>query len=269
MNELKIFKNEEFGSVRTTEIDGKTYFVANDVAKALGYASPKDAVSRHCKGATIQRYLTEGGEQDMKVIPEGDIYRLVIKSQLPNADRFERWVFDEVIPSIRENGAYMTRETLDKALTSPDFLIELATKLKEKQKQIDELNGRVIEQDKRIMIQDSVINEMQPKVSYYDMILDNKSTVLVTQIAQDYGMSAKGFNKMLKDMGVQHKVGGQWILYSRYQGNGYVHSKTFDFERSNGIKDVNMNTEWTQKGRLFLYDFLKKHNILPLIEREI
>ena len=268
MNELKIFKNEEFGLVRTAEIDGKTYFVAKDVANALGYSNPRDAISRHCKGVVKHDSFKEGG-QEISLIPEGDIYRLVIKSQLPNAERFECWVFDEVIPSIRENGAYMTRETLDKALTSPDFLIELATKLKEKQKQIDELNGRVIEQDKRIMIQDSVINEMKPKVSYYDMILDNKSTVLVTQIAQDYGMSAKGFNKMLKDMGVQHKVGGQWILYSRYQGNGYVHSKTFDFERSNGIKDVNMNTEWTQKGRLFLYDFLKKHNILPLIEREI
>ena len=267
MNELKIFKNEEFGLVRTAEIDGKTYFVAKDVANALGYSNPRDAISRHCKGVVKHDSFKEGG-QEISLIPEGDIYRLVIKSQLPNAERFECWVFDEVIPSIRENGAYMTRETLDKALTSPDFLIELATKLKEKQKQIDELNGRVIEQDKRIMIQDSVINEMKPKVSYYDMILDNKSTVLVTQIAQDYGMSAKGFNKMLKDMGVQHKVGGQWILYSRYQGNGYVHSKTFDFERSNGIKDVNMNTEWTQKGRLFLYDFLKKHNILPLIERE-
>lgn len=156
---------------------------------------------------------------------------------------------------------------LESFYNSPDQVMARALRLADKT--IASLNQRVIEQDKRIMIQDSVINEMKPKVSYYDMILDNKSTVLVTQISQDYGMSAKGFNKMLKDMGVQHKVGGQWILYSRYQGNGYVHSKTFDFERSNGIKDVNMNTEWTQKGRLFLYDFLKKHNILPLIEREI
>ena len=156
---------------------------------------------------------------------------------------------------------------LESFYNTPEQVMARALRLADKT--IASLNQRVIEQDKRIMIQDSVINEMKPKVSYYDMILDNKSTVLVTQIAQDYGMSAKGFNKMLKDMGVQHKVGGQWILYSRYQGNGYVHSKTFDFERSNGIKDVNMNTEWTQKGRLFLYDFLKKHNILPLIEREI
>ena len=271
MNELQIFNNEEFGSVRTTEVNGEIYFVAKDVAVALGYSNPRDAVLKHVdtEDRGVANCDTLGGMQQIGTINESGLYSLVLSSKLPSAKKFKHWVTSEVLPSIRENGAYMTRETLDKALTSPDFLIELATKLKEKQKQIDELNGRVIEQDKRIMIQDSVINEMKPKVSYYDMILDNKSTVLVTQIAQDYGMSAKGFNKMLKDMGVQHKVGGQWILYSRYQGNGYVHSKTFDFERSNGIKDVNMNTEWTQKGRLFLYDFLKKHNILPLIEREI
>lgn len=106
LNELQIFQSEEFGQVRTVDIDGKMYFVANDVAKALGYSVPKDAVTRHCKGALKQRYLTEGGEQEMKVIPEGDIYRLIIKSQLPSADKFERWIFDEVIPSIRQTGGY-------------------------------------------------------------------------------------------------------------------------------------------------------------------
>lgn len=105
--EITIFENAEFGSIRTTEIDGKPYFVANDVAEALGYSIPKDAVTRHCKGAMKQRYLTEGGEQEVKVIPEGDIYRLIIKSKLPNAEKFESWVFDEVLPSIRKNDGYI------------------------------------------------------------------------------------------------------------------------------------------------------------------
>lgn len=155
---------------------------------------------------------------------------------------------------------------LEKAWNTPEQVMARALRLADQT--IASLNQRVIEQDKQLMIQNSVISEMQPKVSYYDMILDNKSTVLVTQIAQDYGMSAKGFNKMLKDMGVQHKVGCQWILYQKHQGNGYVQSRTFDFERKNGIKDVNMNTAWTQKGRLFLYEFLKERGVLPLIERE-
>ncbi len=111
-NEIKIFNNEEFGSVRIVDIDGKTYFVANDVAKALGYSVPKDAVTRHCKGALKQRYLTEGGEQELKIIPEGDIYRLSIKSKLSSADKFERWIFDEIIPTIRKTGGYVANDDL-------------------------------------------------------------------------------------------------------------------------------------------------------------
>ena len=106
MNELKIFKNEEFGQVRMIFIDGKEYFVANDVAKALGYSEPKNAISRHCKGALKQSYLTDGGMQEVKLIPEGDVYRLIIRSKLPAAEKFENWVFDEVLPSIRQTGGY-------------------------------------------------------------------------------------------------------------------------------------------------------------------
>lgn len=111
MNNLQIFKNEEFGEIRTVEIDGKAFCVANDVARALGYSSPKDAVSRHCKGALKYRYLTQGGEQELKVIPEGDVYRLIIKSKLQSAERFEEWVMDEVLPSIRKTGGYKLPQT--------------------------------------------------------------------------------------------------------------------------------------------------------------
>ncbi len=102
-----LFENQEFGQLRMIFIEGKQYFMANDVAKALGYSIPKDAVARHCKGAMKQRYLTEGGEQEVNFIPEGDVYRLIIRSRLPKAEEFEKWVFDEVLPSIRQTGNYI------------------------------------------------------------------------------------------------------------------------------------------------------------------
>lgn len=107
MSELIIFNNPEFGQIRTIEEDGKVLFCGSDVAKALGYKRPKDAVSAHCKGAVKRRTLTNGGEQEMNFIPEGDIYRLAARSELPGADQFERWIFDEVLPSIRKNGGYI------------------------------------------------------------------------------------------------------------------------------------------------------------------
>jgi prophage antirepressor-like protein len=105
-NQLQIFNNEEFGQVRSIRLKGKDYFVANDIAKALGYISPKDAITRHCKGATKVSYLTEGGNQEVKFIPEGDIFRLVSRSKLPNAEKFECWIFDDLLPTLRRTGKY-------------------------------------------------------------------------------------------------------------------------------------------------------------------
>lgn len=113
LNELQIFRNEEFGQVRTVDIDGKPYFVANDVAKMLGYVETAKAVRTHCKGVSEVDIPTNGGVQKAKVIPEGDIYRLIIKSQLPSVDKFERWIFDEVIPTIRKTGSYKIPKDTD------------------------------------------------------------------------------------------------------------------------------------------------------------
>lgn len=251
MNELTIFENEEFGKVRTIEIDGKPYFSAVDVVHALGYSNAHDAIRRHCKGVVKHDTPTSSGIQTINFIPEGDIYRLIVRSQLPSAERFETWVFDEVVPSIRKTGGYHLPQTYAEALR------ELADKAEENER----LKLEVVHMNDKIA-------EMQPKVSYYDEILASKGTVLTTQIAKDYGMSARGFNKKLHDLCVQYKAGNQWVLYSKYQGNGYTKSHTHLFRRNDGSQDSSMNTEWTQKGRLFLYDFLKQHNCLPLIERE-
>ena len=264
MNDLKIFENSEFGQVRTVEVDGKPYFVASDVAKALGYKNDRDAINRHCRWVVkhdIPHPQSKTKTIEINIIPEGDLYRLVAGSELPNAQKFESWIFDDVIPSIRKNGGYISgQETL-----SDDELLEMAIlvaqkKIADRERQIEQLECEAIEMTK-------TISEMQPKVNYVDTILKSDGTVTVTQIAQDYGMSAKKFNKELQELGIQRKVNGQWILYGKYQGNGYVHSKTIDITRSNGQPDVTMTTEWTQKGRLFLYEELKKVDIYPLIER--
>ena len=106
MNELQIFNSDEFGEIRTVEIDGKPYFVGTDVAKALGYNNPRDAVSRHYKGVVKHDTPTSSGVQLMSYINEGDLYRLIMKSKLPSAEKFESWVMDEVLPTIRKTGSY-------------------------------------------------------------------------------------------------------------------------------------------------------------------
>lgn len=112
MNELQIFNSEEFGDIRTAEIDGKPYFVGTDVAKALGYNNPRDAVSRHCKGVVKRDTPTSSGIQSMSYINEGDLYRLIMKSKLPSAEKFESWVMDEVLPIIRKTGSYQKPLTI-------------------------------------------------------------------------------------------------------------------------------------------------------------
>ena len=137
-NNLVVFDNSEFGQLRMVYIDEKEYFVANDIAKSLGYLQPKDAVTRHCKGAIKHRYLSNGGEQEVKVIPEGDVYRLIIRSKLPKAEEFEKWVFDEILPSIRKQGYYSKDDEKQQKLELARQKLELQ---KEKTK-IMELNAK-------------------------------------------------------------------------------------------------------------------------------
>lgn len=195
--DLQIFKNEDCGEIRIVEENGKVWFCGSDVAKALGYSNTKDALARHCKedGVAFHDLIDSmGREQQAKFINEGNVYRLITHSKLPSAQKFESWVFDEVIPSIHKHGAYMTGETLEKALTSPDFLIELATKLKE-------------EQAKRIELE-SKIEEDKPKVLFAQAVEASKSTILVGDLA-----------KILRQNGVNI---GQRRLFDWLRDNGYL-----------------------------------------------
>ena len=123
------------------------------------------------------------------------------------------------------------------------------------------------EKDSTIAKQSQIIGELKPAADYTDRILQNKGLVAITQIAKDYGMSGTMMNRKLHELGIIYKLGGQWLLYSAYQAKGYTHSETVDITRSDGRSDVAMNTKWTQKGRLFIYNTLKKHGVLPVIEQ--
>lgn len=265
MNDLKIFECEEFGAVRLTDILGKTYFSASDVAKALGYSNPRAAIIRHCKGVMKRDWVSISKNQhgketeqinQMSFIPEGDVYRLIVRSKLPTAERFERWVFDEVLPSIRRHGAYAKEELLD----NPDLFIEVLKELK---------NERVNNQKLKLenLKQKQIIGELKPKSDYTDKILRSTSLLSINQIAKDYGMSAIQMNRILHNLGIQYKQGEQWLLYSKYHDKGYTHSETFVVKHSDGTTEIKMITKWTQKGRLFLYQKLKSEGFIPNIEK--
>lgn len=272
---IQIFSNPQFGEIRTAGTADKPMFCASDVAKALGYANPAKAIIDHCKGVTVLETPTAGGLQQVKYISEPEVYRLIFKSNAPNAELFNSWLAEEVLPSIRKTGGYIaaTNDMTDDEIMAKALLVaqstierrdqrikELETANKQQQAQLEQASCQISEMSKDI-------DEMKPKADYFDMLLNNKSTVLTTQIAQDYGMSAIAFNKVLANLGVQHKMNGQWILKSKFASNGYVKNKTIDIVRSNGMRDVKIQTVWTPNGMIFLYGILKKNGILPMIER--
>lgn len=255
MNELQIFT---FNSqeVRTLLVNGEPHFVANDVAKTLGYSNPRDALSKHVddEDKGVAKCDTLGGKQNLTIINESGLYSLILSSKLPTAKKFKRWVTSEVLPAIRKHGAYMTPKTIEEALLNPDTIIRLATDLKK------EREGRLIAEQR--------VNELTPKASYYDKVLANKSLVTITAIAKDYGMSGQRMNALLHKLGVQYKQGKTWLLYAKYQKNGWTHSETVMIKDRYGNEKAVLNTKWTQKGRLGLYELLKDNGILPLIEQD-
>lgn len=255
MNELQVFKNAEFGSVRTTVIDGEPFFVGKDVAEILGYSNSRDAISKHVdeEDKGVAKCDTLGGMQELTLINESGLYSLILRSQLPKARQFKRWVTAEILPAIRRHGMY----AIDEILENPDLAIEALTQLKEERRKRKAL-------ELTAAVQKQQIAELSPKASYYDLILQNRNTVPVTQIAKDYGMSGRKFNELLHDLGVQYRFRKTWLLYQHYADLGYTQSKTFAIDAEKSV----MHTYWAQKGRLFLYDLLKGEGILPLIEQE-
>ena len=237
-NRMQIFQNEEFGRVRTfvTE-DGVPWFVGKDVADNLGYQNGSRDINRHVEPEDRTKGMVFDGNQRKEtiLINESGLYSLILSSKLESAKRFKRWVTSEVLPAIRQNGRYELQQQ-NRVLESRNALLE-------------EIN-----------------REQRPLTDYARNILSSTQTVTITQIAQDYGFTAVRFNELLMCLRIQHKVGGQWILYAPYLNRGYVQSFSSYFVKPDGEVQVKLHTRWTQGGRLFLYGELKKAGVLPLIE---
>lgn len=258
MQELKIFENAEFGTVRALEIDGAPWFVGKDVTDILGYQNPSEALSDHVddEDKLNSKTLSSLGQRGGWLINESGLYSLVLSSKLPAAKAFKRWVTSEVLPTIRRHGLY----AIDDVIADPDLGIRALLALKAEREA-----RKALEVDNKV--KDQQIAELKPKASYYDLILQCSGLLSVTEIAKDYGLSAKALNKMLHDLGVQFSQSGVWFLYSKYQSCGYTQTKTQNYAKPDGTQGARVHTYWTQKGRLFLYDLLKRRGVLPMIER--
>ena len=267
MNELSVFENAEFGKVRIIEENGKPLFCGSDVAKALGYTRPNDAISAHCR-STVKHRIPHPQSPDKKIemvfIPEGDVYRLITHSKLSSAERFEKWVFDEVLPSIRKHGAYVTEATMDNIINDPDFGIRLLQELKTEREQRTKFEQKtlLLEQENKVLEAEAEV--LRPKASYYDLILQSPDAMPITEIAKDYGMSACKLNRILSDLRVQYRIRDTWVLFGAYHDKGYTKLSTY-ITPSGAVRN---HTCWTQKGREFLYTLLKANGILPMIEQK-
>lgn len=255
MNDLQIFSNEEFGSIRTVTIDNELWFVGKDVAAILGYAKPENAVASHIDTEDKTSTLIQGNGTNYKskaiIINESGLYSLILSSKMPNAKRFKHWVTSEILPSIRKHGAYMTEQTLEQALTSPDFLIQLAIKLKDEQ----EKNKALTEAN----------NRMRPKEIFADAVMTSEHSILIGELAKliaqnGYAIGQKRLFAWMREHGYLLKQGGSYNLPAqRYVEAGLFEIKESSISNPDGSVRLTRTTKVTGKGQVyFINKFLKE-----------
>lgn len=255
-NNLKVFENEEFGSIRTLEINSKPYFVGKDVAEVLGYERPTKAIADRVDSEDKDEIPIQdsiGRMQKTPVINESGLYSLILSSKLPTAKKFKRWVTSEVLPSIRKTGMYAT----DELLNNPDLAIKAFTALKEER----EKNKLLTEENAK---KQNLLNEISPKAEFAEHLIDDGRLITATEIAKDYGMTSRQLNSLLNEFKIQFKVNGRWVLHKQYADKDYAQTVSC-FDRYSGAERRSL--KWTYKGKQFLYDFLKGKGLKPLANR--
>ena len=243
---IKIFDNEEFGSVRTIEENGKVLFCGSDVAKALGDRRPKDAINAHCKGAVKRRLLTNGGAQEMKMISEGDVYRLISHSRLPSAEKFESWIFDDVLPTIRRTGGYVSNEEM--------FIENYLPFLDEPYRDLFRLQMTAIEK-----LNERIRND-KPLVDFALHVADSEDLIDMNAMAKlaadkNFNIGRTRLFRWLKEMG---GLMSNNLPYQRYIDRRYFVVKESVFEVE-GMKKTYRQTFVTGKGQLFIIGLLRKY----------
>lgn len=271
-NQITIFTNPTFGEIRTAGTAEEPMFCLADVCKVLELQVTPTKNRLNNPGVNsikvgVQTGIKKDGTPaiqmtDMIFISEQNLYKVIMRSDKPQAEPFQDWVCGEVLPTIRKTGGYIAANA---QMTDEEIM---ATALRIGEATIRKRDERIRQLEAEAKQKDILINDMRKGNDYLNTILQSNGTVTTTQIAQDYGMSAVALNRKLADMRVQHKVNGQWILYATHQAKGYVHSRTLNLTHRDGRPYTCMMTEWTQRGRLFLYNALKEVGVLPLIERE-
>ena len=261
---LEVFENEEFGPVRATTINNEPWFIGKDVAEILGYKNTSDALSKQVDEEDkmqIAKYDLQNykdiGTKGAVVINESGLYSLILSSKLPNAKKFKRWVTSDVLPSIRKTGGYIPH---DENMSDDEIM---ARALLVAQKTIEEKSKLLNQAQVTIQTQSDVINELKPHAEYAERVLEDKKTLLTpTQIAKDFGMAGQGLNALLHELGVQYKQNGQWLLYAKYQGKGYTGPYQPD------IPNAKPQTRWTQAGKKFIHDILRKNGYKTILENQ-
>lgn len=257
MEDLKLFQSPEFGQVRTVMKDGEVLFAATDIAKCLGYANPKDAVIKHCKTngvAFCDLIDSMGRTQNAKFITKGNVIRLVANSTLPQAEKIESWIFDEVIPSVLENGGYIATnsEDTEEEIMAKALTIAQAT-LAKREERLKQLEAQTEQQQETIELQQAEIKKSAPKVEYYDKTLQSVNTQTTTQVAKSLGMDAQKLNRKLKEAGILYNQSGQWLLKQPYASWGLHSTRTQTYTRSDGSTGTSTYTVWTEKGKRFIH----------------
>lgn len=258
MNEVAIFSNPQFGKIRTAGTADEPLFCLSDVCRILEIKNPRDWKSKlKPKGVVLIYTHTEGGEQQLTFIDEQNLYKVIMRSDKPQAESFQDWVCGEVLPSIRKHGAYMTEQTLEKALTSPDFLIQLATQLKE-------------EKEKRIAAEQEsaqkqlVIDEQAPKVVFADAVIGSRSSCLVGELAKIITQNGVkiGQNKLFEWLRNNHYLGCRGEYYN-IPMQQYIDAGLFELKKTthseNGVMKSTVTTKVTGKGQQYFINKFLKH----------